>query len=117
MPRCMKGCARRRAFVLVTPVYWHDMAEGLKAFLDRLRRCETAHSHALRGMQCLLVACAGGSGLGAVPCLARMEETLDHMKMEAAERVPVTQFNRGYMLPALEGAGRAFAAWPQTPQE
>ena len=106
-----------QGLVLVTPVYWHDMAEGLKAFLDRLRRCETAHSHALRGMQCLLVACAGGSGLGAVPCLARMEETLGHMKMEAAERVPVTQFNRGYMLPALEGAGRAFAAWPQTPQE
>ena len=29
------------AIVWITPVYWHDLAENLKAFLDRLRRCET----------------------------------------------------------------------------
>lgn len=30
------------AIVWITPVYWHDLAENLKAFLDRLRRCERA---------------------------------------------------------------------------
>ena len=24
----------------VTPVYWGETAEGLKSFMDRLRRCE-----------------------------------------------------------------------------
>ncbi|MBC8530353.1 flavodoxin family protein [Gehongia tenuis] len=96
--------------VWVTPVYWHDLAESLKSLLDRLRRCETAHNHGLRGKECLLVACAGGSGRGAVSCLSRLEETLGHMDMTAVDRLPVIQFNRGYMLPALESAGKAFAS-------
>lgn len=97
--------------VFVTPVYWHDMAENLKSFLDRLRRCETAYNHYLKGKPCLLVACAGGSGLGAIPCLDKLEQTLDHMKMEAIDRLPIIQFNKEYMLPALSEAGTAFARY------
>ena len=96
--------------VWITPVYWHDVAECLKAFLDRLRRCETAHNHALRGKKNMLVACAGGTGRGAVRCLHILETTLGHMEMVALERLPVIRFNRDYMLPALEAAGKAFAA-------
>ncbi|MDD4796832.1 MAG: flavodoxin family protein [Eubacteriales bacterium] len=96
--------------VWVTPVYWHDMAENLKTFLDRLRRCEAAHNHHLQGKRCLLVACAGGSGNGAVACLQHMEVTLaGHMKMVPVERLPVTRFNRAYLLPALHAAGEEFA--------
>ena len=51
----------------------------MKAFLDRLRRCETAHNHFLSEKRCFLVACAGGTGLGAIECLHNMEETLKHM--------------------------------------
>lgn len=96
--------------VWVTPVYWHDLAECLKTFLDRLRRCETRHNHFLKGKRCLLVACAGGSGNGAIECLDHLEKTLNHMEMEALDRLPVIQFNRGYMLPALSGAGAMFAS-------
>jgi multimeric flavodoxin WrbA len=28
------------AFVFATPVYWSDLSESAKSFLDRLRRCE-----------------------------------------------------------------------------
>lgn len=97
--------------VLITPVYWHDLAENLKSFLDRLRRCETAHNHFLRGKECLLIACAGGSGYGAIDCLHKMEETLGHMKMTAVDRLPVIRFNQSFMLPALTGAGEAFAGY------
>lgn len=45
--------------IFITPVYWHDMSENLKCFLDRLRRCETAHNHKLKGKICILIACAG----------------------------------------------------------
>lgn len=95
--------------VWVTPVYWHDLAENLKCFLDRLRRCEARHNHCLEGKRCLLVACAGGTGNGAVQCLQNLETTLGHMKMVAVDRLPVIRFSRSYMLPALAGAGEAFA--------
>lgn len=94
--------------VWVTPVYWHDLAERLKVFLDRLRRCETQHNHALKGKPCLLVACAGGTGNGAVQCLNNLEVTLKHMEMKPVDRLPVIRFNRSYMMPALAGAGKAF---------
>ena len=94
--------------ILVTAVYWHDVTECMKAFLDRLRRCETAYNHALAGKSALLIACAGGSGRGATQCLCIMEDTLSHMKMTAFDRLPVTRFNRDYLLPALQGAGAAF---------
>lgn len=95
--------------VFVTPVYWHDLAENLKSFLDRLRRCEASHNHFLKGKKCLLAACAGGSGNGATACLQRLEETLNHMGMTAVDRLPVIRFNRSYMLPALKQAGFCFA--------
>lgn len=96
--------------VFVTAVYWHDVTECMKAFLDRLRRCDAGHNHLLTGKKTLLAACADGSGKGAVPCLDRLESVLADMEMQAADRLPVTRFNRSYLLPALEAAGGAFAA-------
>ena len=31
--------AAKDRVVLITPVYWHDLAENLKCLLDRMRRC------------------------------------------------------------------------------
>ena len=98
-----------KGIIWITPVYWHDLAESLKTFLDRLRRCETAHNHHLHGKKNLLVACAGGTGRGAIQCLDNFETTLGHMGMVCLDRLPVIQFNREYMLPALTAAGEAFA--------
>ena len=94
--------------IWVTPVYWHDVAECLKALLDRLRRCETAHNHYLKGKTNLLVACAGGTGLGAIQCLHNLEETLNHMGMTTIDRLPIIRFNQNYMIPALYNAGQTF---------
>ena len=97
-----------QGIVFVTPVYWHDVAERLKCLLDRLRRCETGRGR-LAGKPCLLVACAGGTGNGAISCLHNMEQPVGHMKMQCVDRLPVIRFNEAYMLPALVGAGEAFA--------
>lgn len=70
-------CARAEGIILVTPVYWHDMAECLKSLLDRMRRCESKGGGAMRGAKFLLAACAGGTGRGTAQCLCRMEEALD----------------------------------------
>ena len=121
--RCMKGeCSivddaseiykkmrESDALVLITPVYWHDMSENFKALLDRIRRVETNCNGYLRGKQALLTACAGGFGSGTAQCLCRMEETLSHMGIHTADRIPVERFNQEYMIPALRLAGKNFA--------
>ena len=56
-----------------------------------------------------LVACAGGSGAGTVQCLGRLEQTLAHIGIHTADRIPVERFNQEYMIPALHEAGRNFA--------
>lgn len=97
------------ALVLISPVYWHDISENMKALVDRMRRCDPFTNHALVGKKCMLVACAGGTGNGAISCLRKMEAFASHLKMQPLERIPVIRFNREYMLPALRGAGEMFA--------
>lgn len=95
--------------IWISAVYWHDITECMKAFFDRLRRCETAHNRLLHGKRCLLVACAGGTGLGAIECLYHMEQTLSHMGMRAYDRLPIIRYNKEYMLDALVKAGKTYA--------
>lgn len=94
--------------VIVSAVYWSGMTECLKAFIDRLRRCEATAAHSLTGKRCVLVACAGGTGRGTLECLGDMELALTHMGMRAYDRIPVVRFNRDYILPALEAAGETY---------
>ena len=101
--------AETDGIVFVTAVYFHDLTECMKAFLDRLRRCDAFTARRLRGKRCLLIACAGGTGMGTVECLQRLEGTLDHMGMRAYDRLNVIRYNKDYMLPALKEAGRVYA--------
>ena len=76
------------AFVLLTPVYWGEVSEGMKVFLDRLRRCEatkqwgrndTAGDSFFAAKSSILVASAGGGGGGITSCFAQMERAVTHM--------------------------------------
>lgn len=95
--------------VFVSAVYYSGMTEQLKAFIDRMRRCDAVHNHYLEGKRCILVACAGGTGRGTLECLHDMELALTHMNMRAYDRIPVVRFNSEYMLTALESAGEQYA--------
>lgn len=95
--------------VFVTAVYWWSMTECFKAFIDRIRRMEPFKNHFLKDKRCMLVACAGGTGRGVLECLMDLERALTHMGMRAYDRIPVIRFNKDYMLPALEGAGKQYA--------
>ena len=81
----------------------------LKAFFDRLRRCDAAHNHALAEKRCVLVACAGGTGRGTLECLTQLERGLTHMGMRVYDRIGVMRYNRDYMLPALYEAGKVYS--------
>ena len=106
---CYGQLQQSDGMVFVTAVYWHDITECMKAFLDRIRRMETFHNHFLSGKKCLLVACAGGTGRGAIRCLGNLEVSMAHMNIIPVDRLPVIQFNKSYLLPALTQAGEAFA--------
>jgi len=105
-----KDITNAEKIVFVAPVYWHDLPEDLKSFIDRLRRIDAMKNHVLEGKKYIIVACAGGSGNGAITALQRFEYSLNHLGMVACDRLPVTQFNREYMLPALKEAGVRFAS-------
>jgi len=73
------------AFVFITPVYWGEVSEGMKTFLDRLRRCEASKKMRgggdsyLVGKSSILVASAGGGGGGITTTFAQMERAITHM--------------------------------------
>ena len=92
----------------ISAVYWSDMTECFKAFFDRLRRCDAAHNRFLEQKRCVLIACAGGTGRGALECLIQLERGLTHMGMRAYDRIPVVRYNRDYILPALYEAGKTY---------
>jgi multimeric flavodoxin WrbA len=96
------------AYVLVTPVYFGEPSESFKALADRLRRCEATKDEAspsvLSGKPALGIAAAGGSGGGAVHCLAEMERWMRQVGAAPLDFIPVTQRTRSYQLETIHDA-------------
>lgn len=99
------------ALFLVTPVYWGEMSEVAKSFMDRLRRCEATNREAspLKGKPLLAVAAAGGSGNGTVSCLAAIERWAQHTGMHIWDLIAVRRWSRDYQLEAISAAALACA--------
>jgi len=95
------------AYVVVTPVYFGEPSEALKAVFDRLRRCEATRKDepsALAEKPVVAIAAAGGSGGGAVHCLAEMERVLGKLGADLFDAIPVTQRTREYQLETIHDA-------------
>jgi len=99
--------------VLSTPVYFGDVAEVVKNFFDRLRRCERAGpaEPKVEGRWVLGIGAAGGGGGGGPTCLVAMERYFAHMGMPIFDQMIVTRRSRDYMLPAARGAGEQFVKY------
>jgi multimeric flavodoxin WrbA len=104
--------ARADAVALVTPVYWWEMTEAMKAFFDRFRRCEATKGEkgALAGKAVLLVASAGGSGNGLLSCLEQMERLCRHLRARIFDYIAVNRWNKEYKLAAISSAAKAIAS-------
>jgi len=108
--------------VLSTPVYWGNLSEVYKNFLDRLRRCERAGPEEPRveGKWVLGMAAAGGSGGGGPTCLVAMEHYYAHMGLRMFDQMIVTRRSSEYMLRAARAAGEKFVKYieeQRTPSE
>jgi len=96
------------ALVLSTPVYFGDLSESAKRFLDRWRRCETFNRQAspLKGKLAIGIAAAGGSGGGAVTALHNLEIYLRWLQFTVFDLVPVIRISKRHKLDMLKIAGK-----------
>jgi len=92
--------------VFATPVYWHDLSESAKRFLDRLRRCEGFSFKTFNGKKIIGIASAGGSGRGAARALYNLEDYLRRLGFEIFDLVSVTRFSKDHKFSMLEEAGK-----------
>lgn len=98
------------AIILATPVYWGEMSEALKCFLDRLRRCEFNQSEVLRNKQTLIIATPGGSGNGLLTCFEQMDRFCRHTGAIIFDYIGVNRWNSDYKRLAAKMAAYAIAS-------
>ena len=91
-------------FVLITPVYWSDMAEPMKIFIDRLRRCEAIRgkNSSVFGKKCIIVAAAGGTGNGQLSCLTQLERACQHVGAYVFDAIGISRRTRTHKLAAIK---------------
>ena len=81
--------------MFTTPVYYSDLSESLRAFLDRLRRTCT-HKDGKVGIEnkpVIGVCVAGGGGGGAPACCVSLEKVLSTCGFSVVDMVPVRRQN------------------------
>ena len=114
-------------FIFVTPVYWSEVSEGMKTFIDRLRRCQATKSWGaenvssfFNGKSSILVASAGGGGGGITNALAQMERAVSHMggtgypydkEWGFYDYIAVNRWNQNYKRDALRSAVTSMISW------
>jgi len=98
------------ALAFTTPVYFSDLSESMRAFLDRLRRIARNDSGGIRGKDALGICLAGGGGGGAPACAASMVRMLSGCGFEVVDVVPVRRQNMDLKLRVLRETGSWFAS-------
>jgi multimeric flavodoxin WrbA len=114
-------CREADAFIYITPVYWSEVSETLKLFLDKLRRCQATKQwnkddksggSFIAGKPSILVANAGGGGGGIINTLDQMERAIAHMGGNSQPRgnrgvydyIAVNRWNQEYKRESLKAA-------------
>jgi len=72
------------AYIYITPVYWGEISEEMKLFIDKLRRCQATKQwderedevSFLKGKPSILVAVAGGGGGGIITAFEDLERAI-----------------------------------------
>ena len=102
--------------VFATPVYFADLSESLRAFLDRLRRIcrHDAGKVGLAGKPALGICVAGGGGGGAPNCTLSLEKFLTGpCAFAVADMVPVRKQNLELKIELLRATGQWLAGQKQ----
>jgi multimeric flavodoxin WrbA len=100
------------AVLFATPVYFGDLSESLRAFLDRLRRTcihDVGRSD-IAGKPAIGICVAGGGGGGSYLCSASLEKVLATCGFDVFDVIPVRRQNAEMKLPLLEATGKWIVA-------
>ena len=103
---------RADAAVFATPVYYGDLSESMRAFLDRLRRTcmHEAGKKPLAGKPAVGICVAGGGGGGAPSCAVSLERILGICGFDVFDMVPVRRQNLELKVQLLRATGNWLAA-------
>jgi NAD(P)H-dependent FMN reductase len=109
--------------VFATPVYFGDLSESMRGFLDRFRRIRFPKMMAERrgppgpfpptpGPSAIGLCYAGGSGNGTTSCAANLERILQTCGLDVVDVVLTRRQNIEAKLPLLELTGRWLVTRP-----
>ena len=93
--------------VFANPVYYGELAESLRGFLDRLRRTcmHEEGAQGVRGKPAVGVCVAGGGGGGAPWCTVVLERVLQSTGFDVIDLIPARRQNLEMKLGLLEAEG------------
>jgi len=107
--------------MFANPVYFGDLSESMKGFLDRLRRTHFPKLMAAggpgrfpsaQGKPVVGLCYAGGSGNGTTSCCANLERTLQTCGFDVVDMIPARRQNLDAKLPVLELTGKWLVTTP-----
>ena len=117
------------AYIYITPVYWGEISEELKIFLDKLRRCQATKQwnnksvgpSFLKSKPTIMVASAGGGGGGIVNTFSVIERAITQMGGDEWPRetegifdyIAVNRWNQEYKRETLKAAIKEMTAMKQ----
>lgn len=81
--------------VFGNPVYYGDLSESLRTFLDRLRRISTHEDgqKGIHGKNTAGICVSGGGGSGSYLCAQLMEKTLTQIGLNTIDIIPARRQN------------------------
>lgn len=97
--------------VFATPVYFSDISESIRAFLERLRRL-TIHQlpeKRVTNRKAVGICVAGGGGGGAPNCVGSLEKILLSAGFDVVDMVPARRQNLNIKMDLLKILGRRLA--------
>ena len=104
--------------VFATPVYFRDLSEIMKVFLDKLRRISAFNPEPItKGISAVGLSMAGGGGGGATSACMNMESTLQMCRFDVVDMIPIRRQNFEIKLPMLELTGEWLATKPTSTTE
>jgi len=110
--------------VFANPVYFGDLSESMRGFLDRLRRVLFPKMMKARGgpgpgpmsseggKPVIGICYAGGSGNGTISCCASLERVLQMCGFDIVDMIPARRQNLEVKLPVLENVGKWLVSKP-----
>lgn len=104
------------AVVFATPVYFSDLSESIRAFLERLRRTcmHAAGGHGIGDKPAVGICVAGGGGGGAPSCIVSLERIVARCGFDIVDLIPARRQNLEMKKDVLELVGRWLTTCPSS---